>query len=106
MATSKKVNEKEQVDALHAALKSKGIEVTKTLLDEITDVQNDLAFATLSKGIGMGFQGVGSIVIAEHKERAYKVPDGKGGFHEGITPAGHHVVFIESNKLSEKLAEL
>ena len=89
------LNEKEQREAVYAALKAEGIEVTKTLVDKIMDKQNDLLFNALASGKGIKVQGLGTLEIRPHSERNYRLPDGT----TGTAPAGYHVEFVESKKL-------
>jgi len=93
------LNEKEQRDAVYSALKKDGVKITKTLLNKVMDKQNDLMIQALTSGKGIKISGLGSIVVATHKARAFKVPNGKGGFITGLSPAGFHVRFDESAKL-------
>ena len=97
------LNEKEQREAVYQGLTADGIKVTKTLVDQIMDKQGDLLFNALVAGKGIKIQGVGTVAVAEHKERPFKVPDGKGGFITGTTPAGVHVTFNESDKLLDAM---
>jgi len=93
------LNEKEQREAVHKALTEKGIKVTKTLVDQVMDTQNDLLFNALRSNTGVKLQGVGTLEVRTHSERSFKVPDGKGGFREGVSPAGLHVKFVEADSL-------
>jgi nucleoid DNA-binding protein len=93
------LNEKEQRDAVHASLEAKGIKVTKTLVNQIMDTQNDLLFNALASGKGIKVSGLGTLAVVTHQERAYKLPNGT----TGTAPAGYHVRFIESDNLLESL---
>ena len=89
------LNEKEQREAVHAALEAEGVKITKTLVDKIMDKQGDLLFNALVSGKGIKIQGLGTLEVRAHAERHYKLPDGT----EGTAPAGFHVEFVESDKL-------
>ena len=93
------INEKEAREAIYAELKKQGIEVTKVLIDKIMDVADDLAFKALVDGKSIKVRGLGTLEVAEHKERHYKLPDGT----EGTAPAGKHIRFVESRKIKEAL---
>lgn len=106
MTKENTINEAEAREAVYNALKEKGIKVTKTLVDQIMDTQIDLAINGVKKGLGIKFQGLGTLTIVDVKEKAYKVPDGKGGFKEGTTPAHKTVHFRISDKLKEEMNKL
>lgn len=89
------INEKEAREAIYAALKAEGVEVTKIMVDRIMDKADDLAFKALVDGKSIKVRGLGTLEVAEHKERRYKLPDGT----TGTAPAGKHVRFKESEKL-------
>ena len=97
-------NEKEQRDAIYTYLtEKKGIDVTKTLIDQVMDAQNDLTAGAFVQGKGLKFSGLGTLKIVELKERNYKVPDGKGGWITGTSPAHKTVHFEASDVLLEKM---
>jgi len=89
------LNEKEQREAVWAALDADGVKVTKTLVDKIMDTQNDLLYNALVAGKGIKISGLGTLEIRHHAERNYKLPDGT----TGTAPEGYHVTFVESDKL-------
>jgi len=93
------LNEKEQREAVHASLTADGIKVTKTLVDQIMDKQNDLLFNALVAGKGVKAQGLGTLEVRPHSERNYKLPNGT----LGTAPAGFHVEFVESDILLEAM---
>ena len=97
------LNEKEQREAVHAALTADGVKVTKTLVDQVMDKAGSLSFNAFVAGKGIKVSGLGSLNVAHHAERAYKVPDGKGGFLTGTAPAGVHVLFVESDLLLDAM---
>ena len=100
------INEKEARDAIYEALKEDGVKVTKDLLDKVLDKATDLAIAGAKKGYGIKFQGLGTLTIVNMKERNYKVPDGKGGWVEGTTPAHKTIHFKISDKLKQEMNTL
>jgi nucleoid DNA-binding protein len=99
MEKVKSFNEKEQREAVHAALTAEGVEVTKTLVDKIMDKQSELAFNALVAGSSIKFNGLGTLEVRPHTERKYKLPNGT----MGTAPAGFHVGFVESDKLLEAM---
>lgn len=105
------INQKESVDFIHEALEAEGVEVTKTLIDKVLDKARDLSINALIQGQDIKVRGLGTLAIREHKERPFKTPvldeDGNhtGEWKEGITPAGVHVQFVESDSLLESMNE-
>ena len=101
------INETEARDLIHASLKEDGIEITKTLLDQVLDRSKDMAIAGLAKGVGIKMQGLGTIEVRTHQERTHKVPvknaDGTWGTKTVTTPAGRHVALEVSDKLMTEL---
>ena len=101
------INETEARDLIHASLKADGIEITKTLLDQVLDRSKDMAIAGLAKGVGIKMQGLGTIEVRTHQERTRKVPvknaDGTWGTRLVTTPAGRHVALEVSDKLMTEL---
>ena len=99
------LNEKEQREAVHASLTADGIKVTKTLVDQVLDKASDLTENALIAGSGIKVQGLGTLEIRTHAETAYKVPHPTiaGEFITGTTPAGKHVLVVESDSLLEKM---
>jgi len=93
------LNEKEQREAVHAGLADDGIKVTKTLVDQIMDKQNNLLFNALSGGKGIKVSGLGTLAVVTHQERNYKLPDGT----TGTAPEGFHVRFVESDILLDAM---
>jgi len=95
----KSINEKEAREAVHASLKKDGVEVSKTVVDQIMDKAADLSFNALVKGASIKVSGLGTLEVRSHTERSYKLPDGT----VGKAPAGFHVQFVESDKLLEAM---
>ena len=100
MRKEETINEKEAVDAIYAHLDGK---VTKTVIDQVLDVSHDLAEGAFVQGKGIKVSNVGTLHIVDLKERKYKVPDGKGGFRTGTTPAYRTVHFDASDNLVAKM---
>lgn len=101
----KSINEKEAREAVHAALVSKGVKVTKTVVDQVMDAVTDLSIKALVAGSAIKVQGLGTLEIRTHKGGNYKVPDplNAGQFLTGTAPAGKHVLFVESDSLLEAM---
>jgi len=74
MTALQSLNEKEQREAVHAALLAKGVKVTKTLVDQVLDVSGDLLASALTQGMAIKFQGIGTIQPSAHKATTFKVP--------------------------------
>jgi len=104
------LNEEEQREAVHSALTAKGIKVTKTLVDQVIDTQNELLTSSLIAGQGIKVRGLGTLEVRPHSARNYKVPKKDasgvpipGQFLTGVTPAGVHVEFVESDALLDAM---
>ena len=94
------INEKEAVDAIYDHLKGR---YTKTAIDEILDASHDLAEGAFVRGKGIKVANIGTLHIVDMKESAYKVPDGQGGWHEGVKEAYKTVHFSASENLVQKM---
>lgn len=105
------INQKESVDFIHEALKVEGHDITKADIDRVLDKARDLSINALIQGKDIKVRGLGTLAIREHKERPYKTPvlDANGVFtgtwKEGVTPAGLHVEFVESDSLLDSMNE-
>lgn len=109
------INEAEATDAVHTFLNAKGIDITKTLVNQVIDAQIDLAIAGLTAGKGIKLRGLGTIEIRGHEARSYTVPDplvedpANLGTYLARTfthidaPAGRHIGIETSSKLFEAL---
>lgn len=96
------INEKEAREAVYKALKEKGVDVTKSLVDKIMDTQIDLAINGVKKGYGIKMQGLGTLKIVDLKARSYKLPDGTV-----VNKDARKTVHFEiSDKLQEELNKL
>jgi len=108
----KSINQKESVDFIYEALKLEGVKVTKTLIDAVLDKSRDLAINALIEGSEIKVRGLGTLAIREHKERPFRTPimneDGthSGNWKEGVSPAGKHILFVESDKLLDAMNDL
>jgi len=109
------INEQEATEAIHAFLTSKGVDITKTLVNKVIDAQIDLAIAGLIAGKGIKLQGLGTIEVRTHKARTYSVPNppvedpaNPGSylpqtFTTVDAPAGRHIGIETSSLLFEAL---
>lgn len=106
------INQKESVDFIHEALKVEGHDITKADIDRVLDKARDLSINALIQGSDIKVRGLGTLAIREHKERPYKTPvlnaDGtfSGTWKEGVTPAGKHVEFVESDSLLDSMNDV
>ena len=100
------INEKEAVNAIHTALTSEGVKVSKYLIDKVMDKAHDLTIGALKAGQAIKVSGVGTLEVRNHIATPYQVPDGNGSFHTGISPAGKHVTFVISRGLYKDINTL
>lgn len=103
------INQKESVDFIYEALKIEGVKVTKTLIDKVLDKSRDLAINALVEGSEIKIRGLGTLAIRTHEASAFKTPIldvngvATGEFRTGTTPAGKHILFVESDSLLEAM---
>jgi len=105
------INQKESIDFIYEALQLEGVKVTKTLIDKVLDKSRDLAINALIEGSEIKVRGLGTLAIRDHAETPYKVPKKDpvtgavlvGEFIEGVTPAGKHILFVESDSLLDAM---